>query len=308
MNQIDSSRLKLSQLRALAAVAECGSFGRAALELGVTQSSVSHAIASLEEILGVELLFRGRQGATLTLTGEVILKEIQPILARLEAVVQAAHQARGMESGQVRIASIRSLATHWLPPVLALFHQRHPQLTVTVTKCFDYHNVRQALRDRTADVGLMDVYDTEGLMVRAICEDDYVVLLPPSTSAAPAAPMGYERTISWQEMSQHDLIMPAANDGGYAALRQYLQATEVPLTVAYEINEDAMIVSLVAQGLGMAILPRYAARPIPEAVRVRHLPQPLTRTLAAVTLSEVMHSPAVFAFLEQVEQWCSGAR
>ncbi len=306
MNQIDSSKLKLSQLRALVAVAQCGSFGRAALELGVTQSSVSHAIASLEEILGVELLFRGRLGATLTTTGEAVLQDIHSILERLDAVVKTAHQARGLDAGQVRIVSIRSLATHWLPPVLAAFHQQHPQLNVTVSKCFDYHGVHQALRDRTADVGLMDIYDTEGLTVCAICEDDYVALLPPGISNEPPSPLGYEKPISWQEMGQYDLIMPAANDGGYAALRQYLQQAEVPLTVAYEINEDAMIVSLVAQGLGMAVLPRYAALPIPETVRVRHLPQPLTRTLAAATLSEVMHAPAVFAFLEQVEQWCKG--
>lgn len=303
MNQIDSAKLKLSQLRAFAAVAQCGSFGRAALELGVTQSSVSHAIASLEEILGVELLFRGRLGATLTPTGEAVLQDIHVILARVDVVVQTAQRARGLGTGQVRIASIRSLATHWLPPLLAAFCQRYPQLNVTVTKCFDYHSVHQALSDRRADIGLMDVYDRAGLTVCAICEDDYVALLPPSPQHPPEA-LGYERPLSWEEMSQYDLIMPAANDGGYTALRQYIQTAEIPLTVAYEINEDAMIVSLVAQGLGMAILPRYAALPIPKTVRVFHLPQPLTRTLAAVTLSDVMHSPAVFAFLQQVEQWC----
>ncbi|MGB3613798.1 MAG: LysR family transcriptional regulator [Elainellaceae cyanobacterium] len=302
MNQIDSSKLKLSQLRALAAVAQCGSFGRAALDLGVTQSSVSHAIASLEDILGVELLFRGRMGATLTSAGEAVLKDIRLILSRVDAVVQTAHHARGLDTGQVRIASIRSLATHWLPPVLAAFHQRYPQLNVTVTKCFDHHSVRQALRDRVADVGLMDIYNTDGLSVCAICEDDYVALLPPDARASGDGL--HEAVMPWDQLRQYDLIMPAANDGGYTALRQYLQRAEASLTVTYEINEDAMIVSLVAQGLGMAILPRYAARPIPTAVRVHRLPQPLTRTLAAVTLSDAMHTPAVFAFLEQVTQWC----
>lgn len=236
-----------------------------------------------------------------------MLKDSHLILARVDAVVQTAQRARGLGSGQVRIASIRRLATHWLPLVLAAFCQQYPQLNVTVTKCFDYHSVHQTLCDRTADVGLMDLYDDAGLTVYAICEDDYVALLPPapnpSSKETPIA-LGYERTLSWQELSRYDLIMPAANDGGYAALRQYIQAANVPLTVAYELNEDATIVSLVAQGLGMAILPRYAALPIPSAVRVFHLPQPLTRTLAAVTLSEVMHSPAVFAFLQHVEQHC----
>jgi hypothetical protein len=70
MDQLSSSRIKLSQLRALVAVAECGNFSEAALHLEVSQSAVSHAIATLEDELGVVLFTRGRHGATLTPIGE----------------------------------------------------------------------------------------------------------------------------------------------------------------------------------------------------------------------------------------------
>lgn len=63
---MNPGKIKLSQLRALVAIADCGNFSEAALELDLSQSTISHAIATLEEELGVTLLQRGRHGARLT--------------------------------------------------------------------------------------------------------------------------------------------------------------------------------------------------------------------------------------------------
>ena len=78
--------IKLSQLRALAAVANCGNFGEAAWQLGLTQPSVSHAIATLEESLGVVLCIRGRQGAHLTPVGQRIVHHARGILNRMDDI------------------------------------------------------------------------------------------------------------------------------------------------------------------------------------------------------------------------------
>jgi DNA-binding transcriptional LysR family regulator len=71
-----------------------------------------------------------------------------------------------------------------------------------------------------------------------------------------------------------------------------------PLKVAYEVNEDSTIVSMVVQGLGAAILPRLAAEPLPAGVQVYSLPVPLERVIGVAILSNVLHTPAVFAFLD----------
>jgi DNA-binding transcriptional LysR family regulator len=68
--------------------------------------------------------------------------------------------------------------------------------------------------------------------------------------------------------------------------------------VAYEIKEDSTIVSMVAQGLGAAVLPHLAAMPIPNSVQVRSLPVPLERMIGAAILSNNLQVPAVFAFLD----------
>ncbi|MBD2102844.1 LysR family transcriptional regulator [Leptolyngbya sp. FACHB-261] len=295
MTSIDVSKIKLFQLRALVAVANCGSFGGAALKLDLTQSAISHAIASLEQELGVILLIRGRNGASLTYVGEQIIGEVRQMLQLLDIAIEKVNCSRGLQAGQVKIASIRSLATHWLPSVMAAFNQRFPQITVTLTKCFDYVEVQAALQNRSADLGLMDIDERTGFTVTEIGSDDYLVLLPANIALQ-------SNSISWQQLSQYPLIMPAPNDQGYAPLRRYIANAEVPLTIAYEINEDSTIVSMVAQGLGIAILPQLAALPIPQTVQVCRPPQPLSRLLVAAILENALHSPAVFVFLELIEQ------
>ena len=86
--------VKLSQLRALIAIAQCGNFSEAALQIGISQSAVSHAIASLETELGVVLLSRGRHGATLTPVGERVLIHAQSMLDLLELIGREANLFR----------------------------------------------------------------------------------------------------------------------------------------------------------------------------------------------------------------------
>lgn len=87
--------LKISQLKALVFVADNGNFSAAALELDVSQSTVSYAIATLEEELGVLLLNRGRHGAQLTPIGERIVAHARAVLAPLQAIVAEASGAQG---------------------------------------------------------------------------------------------------------------------------------------------------------------------------------------------------------------------
>lgn len=296
MSRIDVSKIKLSQLRAFAAVAHYKNFSEAAASLDLTQSSVSYAIAALESELGVVLFVRGRQGATLTHVGEQICAPVEQMLALLSTVAERAIASRGAETGQVRIASIGSLATHWLPSLIGQFNQQYAQINVTLTKCFDHVAVEQALKDRSADIGLMDIYESDGYAVVDIGTDPYVLLLP-------AGALPPEQPVTWAWVRQHPLIMPSPSDHGYDDLRDYLASLTPALNVAYEINEDAVIVSMVAQKLGVAILPYFATLPLPEAVQVRHLPAPLSRRLAAVTREDALHPPAVFLFLDLMKRY-----
>lgn len=291
MNEINNSRIKFSQLRALVAVAEYKNFSEAALHLEISQSAVSHAIASLEEELGVMLLSRGRHGAHLTPVGERVIIHAQGMMQLLEAIEKEANLEKGLHGGSVRIASFRSVATHILPAVISEFRTHFPKIAVIITEHHDYLGVEQALREGRADVGFTYLPSCEELEVWEILRDEYIVLLPPT-------PKLRMTQLSWEQLAAYPFILPGSNDACAIRIRNHLLALEFPLKVAYEVNEDSTVVSMVVQGLGATILPRLAAEPIPAKVQVCSLPVPLERVIGVAVLANGLQTPAVFAFLD----------
>ncbi len=282
--------MNISHVKIFMAVVAKGSFSLAALELGLSQSAVSRAIASLEEELGVSLLARGRFGAYATDFGDRVTVHFQQIL-QAEADIEAeANREKNLHGGRVRIASFRSVATHILPPLIAKFSQRFPNVEVSLVEA-DPNTVEQALREHRVDIGLMPLPRTsDDFETWEIMRDEFVVLLPPSAKPAP-------NPLSWEDLSRCAFILY-----NYAecttAVRQHWQYWKQSLKVAYEIKEDSTIVSMVFQGLGAAVLPKLAAMPIPEGIQVRSLPKPLDRNIGAAVLTNIWHSPAVFTFLD----------
>lgn len=287
-------KIKISQLRAFVTVAERGNFGTAALELGMSQSSVSHAIATLEEELGVILLSRGRRGAHLTSVGERIFVHAKAVLAPLADIVAEANQARGLQGGSVRIVAFRSIATHVLPKVLVRFQTYFPNIKVILQEYEETPEIEQVLRQGKADIGFVQSPYRKDLDTFKLLQDDYVVLLPPD------APWE-KKQLTWQELASYPLIISTTKCCS-TVFRPYLQRSQVPLKIAYEIREDSTILSMVSQGLGAAILPRLAAEPIPAGIKMCFLPVPLKRVVEVATLKNANHPPAVFAFLDVLKQ------
>lgn len=291
---MDLEAIKLSQLRILSAIADCGNFSEAALRLGISQSAVSHAIASLEEELGVVLLSRGRHGATLTPVGGRILNHAQEMLRSLELIGREANFSKGLQGGQVRIGAFRSAATHVLPSVIAEFHKRYPSIAVTIMEHRIDYGVEQGLREGRVDIGLTCMPTTTEFEAWELLHDEYVALFPPNAVVP--------RSITWEDLARFPLILPPSNDSCSILIREHLARQEQPLNATYEIMEDSTIVSMVSQGLGATIIARLAAEPLPADIQIRPLPVPLERTFRASVLATALHPPAVYAFLETLRE------
>jgi DNA-binding transcriptional LysR family regulator len=275
-------------LNAFLTVAAEGSFSKAANTLDTSQSAISRAIAALEVELGVPLLVRF--GARLTPIGERILSYTQQILYLQRQMMYEAGLEKSLKGGCVRIASFRSAATHLLPPQIAKFRQQFPSVDVTLQEN-EPNAVEKALLKGDADIGLLPLpRQTEGLETWEIAQDEFVLLLPPLAQLP-------QRELNWSDLSPYRFILY-----NYAectsAVRNHWKACGQSLQVAFEIKEDSTIVSMVSQGLGAAILPRFAALPIPENVQVRSLPEPLFRQIGVAVSSKGLHLPAVFTFLD----------
>lgn len=289
------NRLKLSQLRTLVAVATYGNFSEAALQLDLSQSTVSHAIATLEEELGVVLLQRGRYGARLTPVGARILIHAQQLLTTLEAIGQEAEQAKGLDGGTLRIASFRSVATNILPGVIARLHRRYPNISVHLVEVDETHQIQRALVQGEVDISVAETLCGDEFEAFHIFDDDYIALLPPNTGSW----QGGELTL--EDLRQFPLIGSSHGSCGLRISHQ-LEALQSPLKLAYRIRHDSSMVAMVKQGLGIAILPRLAAEPIPEDVTVCPLPFAISRPIGATILKEALHTPAVYAFLDALRE------
>ncbi|MEO1672430.1 MAG: LysR family transcriptional regulator [Cyanobacteria bacterium J06631_2] len=295
MSGIDPYKLKISQLRIFVAVAKHQNFSEAALNLDISQSAVSHAIAALEGQLGVILFQRGRNGADLTDVGEKLVPSAQKILSLLEKIAQEANRAKGLAGGNVRLVSFRSAATHILPALIAQFRQQFPLITVSVTEAEEDSEIENLLRGGKADIALIHLVNIEGLDIWTVDRDEYVVLLPRSLNLP-------QTKLSWQQLSSYPLIIPSAGSCS-KKVRQYLLTSNESVKIAYEMREDSTIMSMAIQGLGAAIMPRLATQPIPRELAIYALPTPLERAIQAAVVKDALHTPAVFAFMDTLKNY-----
>ncbi|KQO65397.1 LysR family transcriptional regulator [Methylobacterium sp. Leaf88] len=153
----------LDDLAAFAAVARTCSFTRAAAELGLSPSALSHAVRGLEERLGVRLLARTTRSVAPTPAGERLVRSLAPALAEIEGGLAALADWRGAPSGALRLTTFSSAARRVLEPTLPRFLLDHPAVSVEVV-----------IDDRLADI-VADRFDA-GIRFGESVERDMVAV------------------------------------------------------------------------------------------------------------------------------------
>ncbi|AFY69572.1 transcriptional regulator, LysR family [Thalassoporum mexicanum PCC 7367] len=299
-NLLNHNQVKLSQIRAFVAVAESGSFGEAALNLEISQSAISHAIAALEEQLGVVLLNRGRHGAILTPIGKQLLDYAENILRSLEEMTQTANQAKGLQNGEVRLVAFRSAAAYILPAIIVDFRQKFPGIKVRIIEHDDDQEVEQTLRQGYADIGITHLPTGEGFLSWPLLRDEYIAIFPPDYCPKHRVKNNH---ISWEDLTTYPLISVPQNNTCGILIRKHLEAQHQKLNVAYVVREDSTIIRMVSQGLGSTILARLAAQPIPSELQTYSLPVPLYRQIGVTMRENAMQVPAVYAFLDMLRSY-----
>lgn len=285
--------MTLWQLRTLLAVIETGSFSAAALELDSAQSAVSYAVAELERDLGVRLLERGRFGARPTAVGARVAAHARAMLSLSEAVRQEAALEHGAVQGRVRVATFRSMASQVLPKVMARLRRSHPGLEVGVMEADgDAPELERLLLNGYAEVAFLQAPYPEAALVWDLLQDPYVALLPQGHPLA-------GRAVGRADLLKQPLILYDNDDRCGLVVQRYLRdAGRTPRATTHNIREDSTIFSLVAQGLGVSVVPELAFRDLPDTVLRVPLAEPLERTLGVAVLPQSLKIPAVRVFLD----------
>ena len=168
----------LYNLAAFAAVAEQRSFTRAAAELGMSQSALSHAVKALEERLGARLLSRTTRSVSTTEAGETLLRSLRPALGEITSGVNAVGALRGKPSGTLRITATKHAVSSVLMPVLSGFLASHPDIRIdTIVD----DNLTDIVEDRfDAGIRFGDIVEKDMIAVRVGADIRMAVVGAPS--------------------------------------------------------------------------------------------------------------------------------
>ncbi|WP_216325400.1 LysR family transcriptional regulator [Deinococcus aestuarii] len=277
----------LAQLRALIAVADAGGFGEAAAEYGVSQSSLSEAVAKLEGLAGRPLLRRTPGGTVPTEAGARVLTHARAAVQAAADALLAAQEEGGGLLGTLRVTSMRSAATHLLPPALAAFRARHPRVTVTVLDSDTGGRGAPAVRSGRVDLAVIVAEEAPDLWLHPLSPDEYLFVAPATRGTHP---------VTLADLGAGPLILPPARDSCHRRVRNYLAARGVPLTGVQEVEQDSVTLSMVGHGLGVTVMPRLALLPLPPGLVTLPLPEPLFRPLALAALPHRAGLPLLRAF------------
>ena len=277
-----------SQLRALEAVARTGNVTRAAEDLGITQPAISHSLQALERELGATLLVRRSSGVMLTALGREVSARASLILRELQGIRQHAAVARGMGEGKLRLGVIPSVNARLLPNVLRSFAVAQPNIKLAVLEGSD-GEVLEWLRTGAIDVATV-ADAAEDLDTTALARDELLAILPSDH------PLAQEDTVSIADLAGEPFIM--SSGGCEPLIRAIATGSHVNLRSHYHVGDTNSIVSMVAEHLGVSVMPELAIpgrRPQITAVPLR--PREF-RELSLAVLRDCSALPAAVTFIE----------
>jgi DNA-binding transcriptional LysR family regulator len=289
------ARGNLDDLAAFAVVARERSFTRAAAELGLSTSALSHAIKGLEARLGVRLLQRNSRSVAATEAGEQLLLTLGPALADIGGALDELGRRRDVASGSVRVTATRHAFETVIRPVLPAFCAGHPEATVEVLIDYEFRGIIAERLD--AGIRLGEKVEKDMIAVGVGPELRMVVVASPAYLArypAPRTPQDLmrHRCINYRMMaSGHLYAWEFERDG---------RALEVKVGGPLTFNEPEFMLGAAQDGLGVAYVLEEQAMPLVTAGRLARLFEDWTPTFPGYFLyypSRRQVPPTLAAFI-----------
>jgi LysR family transcriptional regulator, transcription activator of glutamate synthase operon len=287
--------MDLRQLRYLVALAEELNFTRAAAAEHIAQPALSQQIRRLEEEVGVGLVERTTRKVALTEAGELLAVRARRILAEIAIAREELEALRGVDVGHVTIGAIHTMGPIDLSLALAVFHEAHPGVALTVREQAS-EECAELLRADELDLAFLSVterVESRELALHQLISEELMVLLPRDHALAGRArvrmaELAQEHFISFRQGARlRELLFSAGRDAQFEP------------RVTLESNEAQRIRALVSRGLGVAILPRSDAMvPGRDIVAAPIVDPVLRRDITLAWRAGRRQSPATAAFLE----------
>lgn len=251
--------MTLEQLRIFIAVAEKEHLTQAAIELRLTPSAVSSAIRTLENRYSATLFNRIGRRIELTDDGRIFLDEARATLARARAAELTLSELGGLKRGSLTIFASQTIASYWLPPLLAQFKAQFPAIVVDL-HIGNTHSVAEATRDGSADLGFVEgIIHEPNLRIQRIGEDRLILVVGKSHPWITTPPTGFADLIQ-----DGQWILREQGSGTRAVYEDCLRAQGfVPeqLKIALELPSNEAVCSAVQSGVYATVISELAAAP-----------------------------------------------
>jgi LysR family transcriptional regulator, transcription activator of glutamate synthase operon len=291
--------MELRHLRYFIAVAHKKHFTQAAEELNLAQPALSQQIQQLERELEIALLERTSRRVRLTAAGEAFLARAERILAEVERAQQEMQEFAGLARGRVVIGALQSLDAFHFSALLARFHALHPGIEIVLRE-EAAEVLLELLLASHLDLSLLQITEdtlaekltTSPLATEKLLTEEIVLVV------APNHPLAHAKHIAVEELRNEPFVSFKTGSGLRNILLQHSLAAGFTPRILFESGDLGTVRSLVAEGLGIAILPRSVAEaPGREIAPISFHPHPLVRTILLAWHTHVYHTPATGAFL-----------
>ena len=281
-------------LKAFMAVAEQGSFSRAADELFLTQPAVSKRIIKLEQQLKTRLFDRIGRNVYLTVAGQHLLPKAKAILEAMANTVDELTNLSGRVGGQLRIATSHHISLHRLPKPLSKFIALYPQVELDI-QFAESEVIYEGLLQGRWQLGIITLNpepDTQ-IQQQAIWQDKMQFV------AAPEHPLTQQCSIELSQLSSFPALLSKTNTFTRSIVEQDFAAQNLALNVAMSTNNLDTIRMMVSIGMGWSILPHTLINSQIKVIDT--LSKPIVRQLGCAWHQQRSLSNAATAFIELLQ-------
>jgi DNA-binding transcriptional LysR family regulator len=304
--------VELHQLQCFVLVLEEGGFKRATARLHITQPGLSYQIKQLEEELGVQLFHRRSGGITPTEAGRVLLQHAYQVINAVQEAHQAVRELSDGATGEIRIGTVNSVGTYFLPQVLWEIRGKHPMVRPKIL----YRNsdeLLEALLGNKLDVAMVaDPHPDRRLRYETVLEEAI------SLVSSPSHPFFGRPSVEPAELKGVQFVSLSPQTPTGALIRTYLDKLGVQFEPVVSTDNVETVKRMVEAGMGVAFLPdmvtsaEIACDGQPGRLSRSAVEPPLTRRVVLATWRDSHHSRAAEAFIGEVRrtgrQWrgCRG--
>lgn len=286
--------LELRHLAALVAVADEGSFARAATVLGFTQSAVSQQIAALEKAVGLPVFDRpkGPRPAELTPAGELLLGHARELLGRVEHVGAELDRLRRGITGRLVIGTFQSVSAKILPPLVGRMRAEAPEVDIGLFETDDQMQLLDGILSDELDLAFtVDAGNDPRIRSEVLGFDPFVVLARAGELPGPVA--------TPPDISDHPLIGQPGGNVCQVLIEQRLADAGVRAEYVFRSQDNGAVQGMVRSGMGRAVMPLLAIDPDDPRIDVLPLDPPIApRTIQLTRRAGRSLPPAADRFAE----------